>query len=99
MKQNGERMTGRVSEAVLCLSTADAMKPYERLIGDALEGESTLFASKSAAEQSWRVVDPVVGDVTPVFPYEKGSWGPREADRLTPDGGWIEPWELQHGYC
>ncbi|MDB4946090.1 MAG: Glucose-6-phosphate 1-dehydrogenase [Labilithrix sp.] len=91
VKKNGEAMVGRSSEALLCHSTADAMKPYERLIGDAIEGDATLFASKEAAEQSWRVVDPVVGNVVPAHPYAKGSWGPREADALAPDGGWINP--------
>lgn len=92
VKKNGERMAGRASEAELCLSSLDAMKPYERLLGDAVDGDPTLFAGKAAAEQAWRVVDPIVGKVTPAFPYEKGSWGPLEADRLTPEGGWIAPW-------
>lgn len=91
VKTDGEKMTGHPSELQLCKSTAGAMKPYERLIGDAIEGDSTLFARRDAAEQSWRVVDPIVGDGTPVHPYAKGSWGPKEVERLTPAGGWWNP--------
>ena len=92
VKKNGEQMVGQQSEARLCHSTSEAMKPYERLVGDAIDGDPTLFAQKDAAEQSWRVVDPIVGNVTPVFPYDKGTWGPKEAELLTPEGGWTKPW-------
>jgi glucose-6-phosphate 1-dehydrogenase len=43
-------------------------------------------------EAAWRVVDPVLGNAVPVQPYPKGSWGPKDADRLLPDGvGWHDP--------
>jgi glucose-6-phosphate 1-dehydrogenase len=58
------------------------MRPYDRLIGAALDGDSWLFARQDTVEDAWAVVDPVLGDVTPVHPYGKGSWGPKEADRL-----------------
>ena len=58
------------------------MRPYDRLIGAALDGDSWLFARQDTVEDAWAVVDPVLGDVTPVHPYAKGSWGPKEADRL-----------------
>ena len=91
VKTDGAKMTGHPSELLLCKSTAGAMKPYERLIGDAVDGDGTLFARKDAAEEAWRVVDPIVGNVAPVHPYAKGSWGPREAEKLTPEGGWWNP--------
>jgi glucose-6-phosphate 1-dehydrogenase len=67
-------------------------RPYDRLIGAALEGQRWLFASEATVEAAWRVVDPVLGDVGPVYPYARGSWGPAEADRLLPAGEtWLDP--------
>ncbi len=68
------------------------MTPYERLIGDALEGEKLLFAREDGVEAAWRVVDPVVRDHPRAIPYDPGSWGPSEADALVAaDGGWHDP--------
>ncbi|MGO9500873.1 MAG: glucose-6-phosphate dehydrogenase [Streptosporangiaceae bacterium] len=58
------------------------MRPYDRLIGAALDGDRWLFARQDTVEAAWEVVDPILGDVTPVHPYAQGSWGPKEADRL-----------------
>jgi glucose-6-phosphate 1-dehydrogenase len=90
VKKDGEKMVGERAELVLRRSPADEMKPYERLIGDALDGASSLFADQDAVEQSWRVVDPIVGEKE-VFPYEAGTWGPAEAARIQPEGGWSDP--------
>src|SRR5262249_47955856 len=60
------------------------IRPYDRLIGAALDGDRWLFARQDTVEAAWQVVDPVLGDVTPVHPYPQGSWGPKEADRLLP---------------
>ena len=66
--------------------------PYERLLGDALAGEATLFASERAVEGTWAAIDPILGDVGPVRKYARGSMGPKEADKLTADfGGWVDP--------
>jgi glucose-6-phosphate 1-dehydrogenase len=68
------------------------MRPYDRLIGAALDGKRWLFAREQTVEAAWRVVDPVLGDVTPVYPYPRGSWGPKEADALLPsDAAWHDP--------
>ncbi len=68
------------------------MRPYDRLIGAALDGDRWLFARQDTVEAAWEVVDPVLGDVTPVHPYARGSWGPAEADRLLPDRDtWYDP--------
>ena len=68
------------------------MRPYDRLIGAALHGDRWLFARQDTVEAAWRVVDPVLGDVVPAHPYAKGSWGPKEAARLLPDGDtWHDP--------
>jgi glucose-6-phosphate 1-dehydrogenase len=67
-------------------------RPYDRLIGAALDGDNWLFASQDTVEAAWKVVDPVLDDVAPVHPYARGSWGPAEADRLL--GGrdtWYDP--------
>ncbi len=68
------------------------MRPYDRLIGAALTGDRGLFARQDTVEAAWRVVDPVLGDVVPVHPYAKGSWGPKEADALLASGDtWYDP--------
>ncbi len=68
------------------------MRPYDRLIGAALDGDRWLFARQDTVEAAWQVVDPVLGDVTPVHPYARGSWGPKEADRLLRGGDtWHDP--------
>src|SRR5947208_9088279 len=68
------------------------MRPYDRLIGAALDGDRWLFAQQDTVEAAWRVVDPVLGDVVPVHPYARGSWGPGEATRLLPDrDSWYDP--------
>ena len=70
----------------------DSPLPYERLLGDALAGEPTLFASERAVEGTWAAIDSILGDVGPVRKYERGSMGPKEADKLTASfGGWVDP--------
>ena len=67
-------------------------RPYDRLIGAALEGERWQFARQDTVEAAWKIVDPVLGDVTPVHPYARGTWGPKEADRLLPErDAWHDP--------
>ena len=90
VKRVGEAMVGEREELVLRRTRPDETKPYERLIGDALDGDPTMFAERVAVEESWRVVDPVLGH-TQVFPYEPGLWGPPEASRIQPEGGWSNP--------
>jgi glucose-6-phosphate 1-dehydrogenase len=68
------------------------IRPYDRLIGAALDGDRWLFASQETVEAAWQIVDQVLGDAVPVHPYPRGSWGPKEADRLLPAGDtWYEP--------
>lgn len=70
----------------------DSPLPYERLLGDALAGEATLFASEGAVEGTWSAIDGILGDVGPIRKYARGSMGPKEADKLTADfGGWVDP--------
>jgi glucose-6-phosphate 1-dehydrogenase len=68
------------------------MRPYDRLIGAALDGRRVLFARQDTVEAAWRVVDPVLGDAVPVHRYQRGTWGPKEADALLPNGvDWHDP--------
>lgn len=60
------------------------MRPYDRLIGAALEGVHVSFARQDAVEAAWRVVDPILGDVVPVHQYARGSWGPKKPTRSCP---------------
>ncbi len=71
---------------------SELMRPYDRLIGAALTGDRYLFARQDTVEAAWRVVQPVLGDVVPVVPYARGSWGPAQADTLVPAGeAWHNP--------
>src|SRR6059036_1179286 len=74
------------------LPRADEMDAYERVLGDAMHGDATLFAREDYVEEAWRIVDPVLKDGTPVHEYEPGTWGPKEVDaRVSPPGGWQNP--------
>ena len=65
---------------------------YERLLGDAIAGDATLFARQDVVEAAWAIVDPLLADPGPMFEYEPGSWGPPQADRLVAEiGGWNTP--------
>ena len=68
------------------------MDAYERVLGDAMAGDATLFAREDYVEEAWRIVDPVLKAGTPVFDYEPGSWGPDAGGQeVTPEGGWHNP--------
>ena len=70
----------------------DEMDAYERLLGDAMLGDPTLFAREDSVEEAWRVVDPVLNTDMPVYEYEPGTWGPKEVDQsVCPPGGWQNP--------
>jgi glucose-6-phosphate 1-dehydrogenase len=90
-KRPGEGMSGEEVELVARHQSPDEMAPYERLLGDAMRGDQSLFAREDAVEAAWRVVDAVLDRATPVYPYEPGTWGPAEASRLRPPEGWEEP--------
>jgi glucose-6-phosphate 1-dehydrogenase len=86
VKRHGESMTGEESELSFLRHAArdDEMSAYERLLSDALSGDTTLFAREDGVEAAWRIVDPVIGEHTPALSYEPGSWGPKEADAIAP---------------
>jgi predicted dinucleotide-binding enzyme len=76
----------------LCEDFSDEEEPYERLPGDAVAGDRSLFTSQDAVEAAWAVVDRVLVDHSPCLPYAPASWGPAAAEALTAgDGGWHDP--------
>jgi glucose-6-phosphate 1-dehydrogenase len=97
-KRPGEHMAGRAVE----LSVVDEGKQrgdeaprigdYERLLGDAVAGDATLFARQDIVEAAWAIVDPILKTNGRLFEYEAGSWGPQQADKLVIGaGGWNTP--------
>jgi glucose-6-phosphate 1-dehydrogenase len=97
VKGLGERLAGNPTELRVCHDDASEMGPYERLLGEAMAGDARDFAREDYVEAAWRVVQPVLGDATPVHEYKPGAWGPNEtAPGLTPPGGWHD---LTPGDC
>ncbi|MCD6680903.1 MAG: glucose-6-phosphate dehydrogenase [Burkholderiaceae bacterium] len=92
-KKPGEAMTGEDVELVAtCCPENGGRSAYERLIGDALRGDSSLFTRDDTVEAAWRVVEPALHDSRPVLPYEPGSWGPTAAAKIVAgDEGWHDP--------
>jgi glucose-6-phosphate 1-dehydrogenase len=92
VKATGESMRGQNVELTFCRNAGEEMMPYERLLGDAMRGDPTLFAREDGIEAAWRVVDSVLDRATPVRQYEPRTWGPPDADQLiAADGGWHNP--------
>jgi glucose-6-phosphate 1-dehydrogenase len=95
VKRAGEGWKGESTELEAPVETGGGeMSAYERLLGDAMRGDGTLFTRSDAVELAWRTVEGVLDDAAPVFPYRLGSWGPPEASALAPAaGGWCAPEE------
>jgi glucose-6-phosphate 1-dehydrogenase len=92
VKQNGEEMRGEPVELIARHHSQTEKSPYERLLGDAIRGDTSLFTQDDSVEAAWRVVDPVLTDPLPVVEYEPGSWGPRAASAVVDGGeGWHNP--------
>lgn len=84
VKRPGAQLIGDLTELrVVDHPHSDEMGAYERLLGDAMVGDGTLFASQDGVEAAWAVVQPVLGLVTTVHDYAPGTWGPSEAEKLT----------------
>lgn len=90
---SGEEMAGIPVELLASHhADADEMDAYERLLGEAMKGDASLFARQDCVEGEWRIVEPVLGSATPVHEYEPNTWGPSQADRvITDSGGWHNP--------
>ena len=95
-KRPGEGMSGVPVELSVVDGVRDGtLKPmdaYERLLGDSIAGDTTLFARQDVVDAAWAIVDPVIHGPSPMYEYEPGTWGPSESDRLVEDvGGWKNP--------
>src|SRR5215831_4373365 len=89
---NAEGLALQTGEMVASHSPrADEMDAYERVLGAAMSGDSTLFAREDYVEEAWRIVEPVLKKNTPVHQYAPGTWGPEEIERVTPTSGWSNP--------
>lgn len=91
-KRPGDVMAGEGVELLVRNQRPDEMGAYERLIGDAMRGDSNLFAREDGVEAAWRVVEPLLNETTPVYEYQRGSWGPEEANSvLSGNARWYDP--------
>jgi glucose-6-phosphate 1-dehydrogenase len=95
-KRPGERMAGEPVELSVVHQPEQGrdgrLEAYERLLGDAMAGDATLFARQDVVEAAWAIVDPVLDGPSPLYDYEPGTWGPPQADRLVAEvGGWNTP--------
>jgi glucose-6-phosphate 1-dehydrogenase len=92
VKRNGEDMRGEAVELIARHHSQTEKSPYERLLGDAIRGDTTLFTQDASVEAAWRVVDPVLRNPLPVVEYDPGSWGPEVAAAIVDgDGVWHNP--------
>jgi glucose-6-phosphate 1-dehydrogenase len=89
----GERLAAEGVEIIASSHPSpEEMDAYERVLGDAMAGDATLFAREDYVEEAWRIVDPMLKADTPIYEYEKGTWGPTEnAENVSPPGGWQNP--------
>jgi glucose-6-phosphate 1-dehydrogenase len=95
-KSPGEGMSGEPIELSVVRvpeqGSEGRMEAYERLLGDAIAGDATLFARQDVVEAAWAIVDPVIRDGNRLREYEPDTWGPTEAERLAEEvGGWNPP--------
>lgn len=91
-KASGDEMVGEQVELSALDIGRDNMEPYERLIGDAMNGDDALFTSQLASEVAWRIVDPILGNTVPLHRYKRGTWGPEtQMKAFEPPSGWVDP--------
>ena len=92
VKRDGKEFVGEQRELYLVEEQPGEESPYERLLGDAMAGDGSLFTREDAVEAAWAVVDPVLKKHHRTRPYKRHSWGPKEAEALiAPDGRWHNP--------
>jgi glucose-6-phosphate 1-dehydrogenase len=91
-KDAGEAMVGQETELYACNAQTDEMTPYERLLGDAMRGDASLFARQDSVEVAWDIVDRLLASGPQSEPYASGSWGPPAGARMVERfGGWYDP--------
>jgi glucose-6-phosphate 1-dehydrogenase len=92
VKRNGEQMHGEPVELIARHHSESEKSPYERLLGDAIRGDTSLFTQDDCVEAAWRVVDPALTAALPVLEYEPGTWGPGASKDVVNDGDtWHDP--------
>jgi glucose-6-phosphate 1-dehydrogenase len=92
VKIPGERRAGEDVELVVAQNEGDSKAPYELLLGDAVRGDDSLFASEGTVEAQWRIIDPILENTTPLYFYQANTWGPAEADQvIVKSGTWYNP--------
>jgi glucose-6-phosphate 1-dehydrogenase len=92
VKKNGEAMRGEPVELVARHNPGSEKSPYERLLGDAIRGDTSLFTQDDSVEAAWRVIDPVLTSREPVLEYQPGTWGPAAAADIVAGGlAWRDP--------
>jgi glucose-6-phosphate 1-dehydrogenase len=92
VKRNGEQMHGEPVELVARHHSASEKSPYERLLGDAIRGDTSLFTQDDCVEAAWRVVEPALTPARSVLEYAPGTWGPSVAADIVNDGDvWHDP--------
>jgi glucose-6-phosphate 1-dehydrogenase len=91
VKRSGEEMRGEPVELIARHQTQSDKTPYERLLGDAVRGDGSLFTQDAGVEAAWRVVDDVLREPPPVKPYDPGTWGPKESDAVIEGDTWHNP--------
>ena len=100
VKRNGEQMHGEPVELIARHHSELDKSPYERLLGDAIRGDTTLFTQDDCVEAAWRVVDPVLAAPRPVLDYAPGTWGPAGAADIVNDGNaWHDPQPEKSSPC
>jgi glucose-6-phosphate 1-dehydrogenase len=88
----GDEMVGQTYEMLAAHHPVASEKgDYERVLGAAMEGDTSLFARQDYVEEAWRIVDPILKSDTPIYQYDPETWGPVEVERVTPPGGWHNP--------
>ena len=91
VKRRGEDMRGEAVELVARHSADGEESAYERLLGDAIRNDASLFTRDDSVEAAWRVVEPILGEITPVTEYEPGTWGPAAGALVAGKKGWHDP--------
>jgi glucose-6-phosphate 1-dehydrogenase len=92
VRKEGDEEDLQPVELLAHRQAADEVPPYARLLHAAMAGDPSLFSREDTVEAQWRIVEPVLGEVTPLYFYEPGTWGPPETDELLSDGlAWHNP--------
>jgi glucose-6-phosphate 1-dehydrogenase len=100
VKQPGDKMRGEPVELIARHHAQTEKLPYERLLGDAIRGDNTLFTSDQCVEAAWTVVDDMLAHEAPVTVYQPGTWGPSAAsDIVGKDDAWHDPKPEQSSPC